>query len=93
VLLGVAFGGVGVGGVGRQVAGAAPHDTPGRKITRLRAKAARVQAAIDRMNARVESLVEDYNQVREAEAPYSGASVRIASIGRGDYIGAVRPTG
>ena len=27
------------------------------------------------------------------EAPYSGASVRIASIGRGDYIGAVRPTG
>jgi peptidoglycan DL-endopeptidase CwlO len=27
------------------------------------------------------------------EAPYSGASVRISSIGRGDYIGAVRPTG
>jgi hypothetical protein len=27
------------------------------------------------------------------EAPYSGASVRIASIGRGDHIGAVRPTG
>jgi hypothetical protein len=27
------------------------------------------------------------------EAPYSGASVRIASIGRGDYLGAVRPTG
>jgi cell wall-associated NlpC family hydrolase len=27
------------------------------------------------------------------EAPYSGASVRIASIGRGDYIGAVHPTG
>jgi cell wall-associated NlpC family hydrolase len=27
------------------------------------------------------------------EAPYSGASVRIASIGRSDYIGAVRPTG
>ena len=25
------------------------------------------------------------------EAPYSGASVRIASIGRRDYIGAVRP--
>jgi hypothetical protein len=45
------------------------------------------------MNARVESLVEDYNQVREAEAPYSGASVRIASVGRGDHIGAVRPTG
>jgi hypothetical protein len=27
------------------------------------------------------------------EAPYSGARVRIASIGRGDFIGAVRPTG
>jgi cell wall-associated NlpC family hydrolase len=27
------------------------------------------------------------------EAPYSGASVRVASIGRGDYAGAVRPTG
>ena len=27
------------------------------------------------------------------EAPYSGASVRLASIGRRDYIGAVRPTG
>jgi peptidoglycan DL-endopeptidase RipA len=27
------------------------------------------------------------------EAPYSGASVRIASIGRRDFIGAVRPTG
>jgi cell wall-associated NlpC family hydrolase len=54
--------------VGRQVAGAAPHETPARKITRLRAKAARVQAAIDRMNARVERLVEDYNEVREALA-------------------------
>ena len=27
------------------------------------------------------------------EAPYSGARVRLASIGRRDYIGAVRPTG
>jgi len=27
------------------------------------------------------------------EAPYSGASVRMSSIGRGDFIGAVRPTG
>jgi cell wall-associated NlpC family hydrolase len=27
------------------------------------------------------------------EAPYSGARVRFASIGRRDYIGAVRPTG
>jgi cell wall-associated NlpC family hydrolase len=27
------------------------------------------------------------------EAPYSGASVRISSIGRPDYVGAVRPTG
>jgi hypothetical protein len=75
VLAAVALGGVGVAGRGRQVAGrdrrvagAAPHDTPARKIARLRAKAARVQAAIDRMNARVGSLVEDYNQVREALA-------------------------
>jgi hypothetical protein len=30
---------------------------------------------------------------RQVEAPCSGASVRIASIGRGDDIGAVRPTG
>jgi hypothetical protein len=28
-----------------------------------------------------------------AEAPYSGASVRVASIGRGDDAGAVCPTG
>jgi len=63
VLCGVALSGV--GGVDRQVAGAAPHETPARKIIRLRAKAARVQAAIDRMHARVESLVEDYNAVRE----------------------------
>ena len=68
MLAAVALGGVGVGGVGRQVAGAAPHETPARKIARLRAKAARVQAAIDRMNARVERLVEDYNEVREALA-------------------------
>jgi hypothetical protein len=27
------------------------------------------------------------------EAPFSGASVRLSSIGRADYIGAVRPTG
>jgi cell wall-associated NlpC family hydrolase len=66
VLAGVALGGVGVGVVGRQVAGAAPQETPARKIARLRARAARVQAAIDRMNARIERLVEDYNQVREA---------------------------
>jgi hypothetical protein len=122
-----------------------------------------VQAATDRMNARIEILVEDYNEVREAlvgtraeqartreqvldtrrrlraagassagprcgarparapttgvlrprlrrplpmhhvgmyvgggamaEAPYSGASVRVASIGRGDDAGAVCPTG
>jgi len=66
VLAAVALGGVGE--AGRQPAGAAPGETPARKITRLRAKAARVQAAIDRMNARVEGLVEDYNEVREALA-------------------------
>jgi cell wall-associated NlpC family hydrolase len=65
VLCGVALSGV---GVDRQDAGAAPRETPARKITRLRAKAARVQAAIDRMHARVESLVEDYNEVRVALA-------------------------
>jgi hypothetical protein len=27
------------------------------------------------------------------EAPYTEARVRTASIGRGDYVGAVRPTG
>ena len=30
---------------------------------------------------------------RHDRGPYSGASVRVASIGRRDYIGAVRPTG
>jgi len=30
---------------------------------------------------------------RMVEAPYTGASVRISSIGRSDYIGAVRPAG
>jgi peptidoglycan DL-endopeptidase CwlO len=66
VLCGVALGGVGE--LDRQPAGAAPRETPARKITRLRDRAARVQAAIDRMNARVEGLVEDYNEVREALA-------------------------
>ena len=65
VLAALALSGV---GVDRQVAGAAPRETPAHKITRLRAKAARVQAAIDRMHARVESLVEDYNEVHEALA-------------------------
>ena len=60
--------GVALGGVDHQPAVAAPRETPARKITRLRAKAARVQAAIDRMHARVEILVEDYNEVREALA-------------------------
>jgi peptidoglycan DL-endopeptidase CwlO len=63
VLSGLAF-----GGVDRQLATAAPRETPARKIVRLRAKAVRVQATIDRMNARVERLVEDYNEVREALA-------------------------
>jgi peptidoglycan DL-endopeptidase RipA len=27
------------------------------------------------------------------EAPFTGASVRVTSIGRSDYVGAVRPTG
>jgi hypothetical protein len=45
--------GVALGGVDRPVADAAPRETPARKITRLRAKAVRVQDAIDRMNTRV----------------------------------------
>jgi cell wall-associated NlpC family hydrolase len=68
VLAGLALGGVSVGGADPQAAVAAPRQTPAGKITRLRARAARVQAAIDRMNARVEVLVEDYNEVREALA-------------------------
>ena len=59
---------VALGGVEHQPAAAAPRETPARKITRLRAKAARVQARIDRMRTRVEILVEDYNEVREALA-------------------------
>jgi peptidoglycan DL-endopeptidase CwlO len=59
--------GVVVGGIEQRAAGASPRrETPAHKIVRLRAKAARVQRVIDRMNARVESLVEDYNEVREA---------------------------
>ena len=59
--------GVVVGGIEQRAAGAAPRrETPAHKIIRLRAKAARVQRVIDRMNSRVESLVEDYNEVREA---------------------------
>jgi cell wall-associated NlpC family hydrolase len=54
------------GGVEQRPADAAPRETPAHKIVRLRAKAARVQRVIERMNARVETLVEDYNQVREA---------------------------
>jgi hypothetical protein len=27
------------------------------------------------------------------EAPYTGANVRVSSIGRGDLVGAVRPVG
>ena len=58
--------GVVVGGVERQAAAAPARETPAHKIVRLRAKAVRVQRVIERMNARVESLVEDYNEVREA---------------------------
>jgi cell wall-associated NlpC family hydrolase len=58
--------GVVVGGFERQDANAAPRvETPARKILRLRARAARVERAIERMNVRVERLVEEYNEVRE----------------------------
>ena len=56
-----------VGGGAEQGASAAPtRESPAHKIVRLRAKAARVERVIERMNAQVESLVEDYNEVREA---------------------------
>jgi cell wall-associated NlpC family hydrolase/outer membrane murein-binding lipoprotein Lpp len=59
--------GVIMGGIEQWAASAAPRaETPAHKIVRLRAKATRVQRVIERMNARVESLVEDYNEVREA---------------------------
>ena len=57
--------GVVVGGVEQPVS-AAPRETPARKITRLRDEAVRVQRTIDRMNAQVGRLVEDYNANREA---------------------------
>jgi cell wall-associated NlpC family hydrolase len=58
--------GVVVGDFERQAAIAAPRETPAQKIVRLRGKAARVQHVIERMNVRVERLVEEYNEVREA---------------------------
>jgi peptidoglycan DL-endopeptidase CwlO len=60
--------GVVAGGTVVAPAEAAPRDTPAARIARLRAQAVRVQAAIDRMNARIEVLVEGYNEVREALA-------------------------
>jgi cell wall-associated NlpC family hydrolase len=47
-------------------AGATPRETPSHKIARLRDQALHVQRTIDRMNAQVERLVEDYNANREA---------------------------
>jgi peptidoglycan DL-endopeptidase CwlO len=49
-------------------ADAAPASSPARRIARLRAEAARVQHAIDRMNNQIERLVEDYNANTEALA-------------------------
>jgi hypothetical protein len=57
--------GVVAGGFEQPVAIAAPRETPAHKIVRLRAKAAWVQRVIERMNVRVERLIEDYNEVRE----------------------------
>ena len=47
-------------------AGAAQAETPAQRIARLRAQAAKVQATIDRMNDRIEVLVERYNANQEA---------------------------
>jgi septal ring factor EnvC (AmiA/AmiB activator) len=66
VLAAVLAAGLVVAGFERQAANAAPkRETPAQKIVRLRSKAARVQRVIERMNVRVERLVEDYNEVRE----------------------------
>jgi len=47
-------------------ADAAPRETPVHRIARLRAEAGRVQRTIDRMNAQIERVVEDYDANREA---------------------------
>ncbi len=44
----------------------AQAETPAQRIARLRTQAAKVQATIQRMNDRVESLVEQYNANQEA---------------------------
>jgi cell wall-associated NlpC family hydrolase len=47
-------------------ASAAQAETPAQRIARLRAEAAKVRATIDRMNDRIEVLVEQYNANQEA---------------------------
>ncbi len=47
-------------------ANAAQAETPAQKIARLRAEAAKVQHKIDRMNAQVETVVEQFNANQEA---------------------------
>ncbi len=47
-------------------ANAARAETPAQKIARLRAEAAKVQHTIDRMNDRVETVVEQFNANQEA---------------------------
>jgi hypothetical protein len=72
VIVGVVYGGSGL------PAEAAPGESPATRIARLRAKATRVQAAIDRMNARIEVLVEDYNEVRWPPRPSASDACRPA---------------
>jgi cell wall-associated NlpC family hydrolase len=55
--------GLAVAGVG---ANAALAETPAQKIARLRAEAVKVQHTIDRMNNKVETLVERFNANQEA---------------------------
>jgi cell wall-associated NlpC family hydrolase len=55
--------GVALAGIGASVARA---ETPAQKVTRLRDQAVAVQAAIDRMNDQVETVVEDFNANRDA---------------------------
>jgi cell wall-associated NlpC family hydrolase len=54
--------GVALAGVG---ANAARAETPAQRIARLRSQAGEVQAAIDRMNDQVETVVEQFNANRE----------------------------
>ena len=71
-------------------------ETPRHKIARLRAEAARVHDAIDRMNNRIEGLVEDYNANREALASTRAEQARTEQrtrVAQGELEAAQRQLG